>query len=475
MRKTTGIFIAVVAVAAVYTGASWYVGKQAQLTIEQAVAQANARMSRSLVPQSSQAGGVLAIADYRRGIFSSDIVYSLQVQDEPGKQYLLSDHLQHGPFPAGAVSAGNLVPMMALSRARLLPSPSTQAWFDSRNGESPVTAHTQVRFGGKAVSDWVFEPLAVAQEGEVLKFSGATVRATLDNDFADSKVTGEFSQLDYSMGPGTERVIIDDVSFEYETVSSNNGIRMQSTTRVAALSIDLLEAGSLAFHDATMAVSGERGGDLGGGAVRYDIGRVSSNGADLGSMSLGVSGRDFSMPALSELAVVYDQLNARHGPQEEWQLSPVEAALLQEKLIGLLAGSPTLAVDPVAWRNDQGHSQAALVVTLTQPAQPQASLSLDALLQQAVRTLDLELRIEKPMLMRAIEQMQGAAEDPQATAMAAAVYDEYAGRLQAAGLATITDGASTTKISYREGRVDANGRQMSLPEFIQRALLVFLM
>ncbi|WP_397475976.1 YdgA family protein [Pusillimonas sp.] len=475
MRKTTGIFIAVVAVAAVYTGASWYVGKQARITIEQTVAEANERMSRSFVPQTSGAGAALAIAEYRRGIFASDIVYSLRVQDEPGTEYLLSDHLQHGPFPAGAVLAGNLIPMMALSQARLLPSATTQAWFDSRGGESPVTARTEVRFGGKAVSEWVFEPLAVAQEGEVLKFSGGTVRATLENDFADSKVTGEFDQLDYSMGPGTERVIIDDVSFEYATISSGNEIRMQSTTRVAGLSIDLLEAGSLAFHDATMAVSSERQGDLGGGAVRYDFGKVSSNSINLGSMSLGVSGRDFSMPALSELAAVYDELNARHGPQEQWQLSPVEAALLQDKLIGLLAGNPTLALEPVAWRNDKGESQAALVVSLTQPAQPEASLSLDALLQQAIRTLDLELHIEKPMLMHALEQIQGEAEDPQATAMAAALYDEYVGRLQAAGLATISDGASSTKISYREGRVDANGRQMSLPEFIQRALLVFLM
>src|SRR5690606_14608251 len=107
--------------------------------------------------------------------------------------------------------------------------------------------------------------------------------------------------------------------------------------------------------------------------------------------------------------------------------------------------------------------------------QPAASLSLDALLQQAVRTLDLELRIEKPMLMRALEQLQGSAEDVQVTAMTAALYDEYTGRMQAAGLATLADGASATKISYRDGQVDANGRQMSLAEFVQRALLVFLM
>ena len=475
MRKTTGILVAVVAVAAVYTGASWYVGQEAQKTIEQAVADANQHLGSAMVPQSSQDGVVLAVAEYRRGIFASDIVYSLRTQDDSGKEYLLSDHLQHGPFPAAAVLAGNLVPMMALSQARLLPSAATQAWFDSRNGESPITGRTEVRFGGKAVSDWVFEPLAVAQQGEVLKFSGGHINATLDNDFADSKITGEFGQLDYSMGPGTERAVIDDVRFEYETVSTRDELRMQSTTRLAGLSLDLLDAGSLAFHDVTMAVSSERKGDLGGGTVRYDFAKVLSNGVDLGSVSVGANGRDFSMPALSELAAVYDQLNAQHGPQEQWQLSPAEAALLQQKLVGLLAGNPTLAVDPLIWKNDRGESQATLVVTLSQPAPADAPIPLDALVQQAVRTLDLELRIEKPMLMRTLEQLQGDEQDPEATVMAAALFDEYASRLQTAGLATVADGASTAKISYSDGRVDANGRQMSLQEFIQRALLVFLM
>lgn len=475
MKKTTGILVAVVAVAVAYTGASWFTGKQARQAIEQAVTQANQRMSQALVGQpAAGSGATLAVAEYRQRIFSSDVVYSLRVHDEPGQEYLLSDHLQHGPFPLAAITAGNLRPMMALSQSRLLPSAATQAWFDSLNGQSPLTGRTQVHFGGSAVSDWTFLPLAVAQDGEVLKFSGGAIHAALDNDFADSKVQGSFEALDLSTETGAERVTIDDLQFEYETTSTGNQANMQSTMHIAGVNLRFPD-GDLSLKDSTLTASSQREGDLGGGSMRYDFGKVMSGGVDLGSISLGARGSDFSMPALSELADVYDELSARHGPQDEWQLSAAEASLLQGKLLALLASAPTVALDPVTWKNDQGESRATLVVELVSPPHAGEGLSLDQMLQQAVRALDLTLHVEKPMFMRAIEQIDAGSENSEAAAIAATLYDEYAGRLQAAGLASVTDQAASAAISYREGQVEANGRQMSLPEFMQRALLVFFM
>src|SRR5690606_8188331 len=141
----------------------------------------------------------------------------------------------------------------------------------------------------------------------------------------------------------------------------------------------------------------------------------------------------------------------------------------------LLASNPSVSLDPVIWKNEQGESRAKLTVELTSPAQPAEALSLDELMQQMVRALDLELRVEKPMFVRAMGQLSGDAEDPQTIAVAGVLYDEYAGRLHAAGLASEADDAASTKITYRDGRIDANGRQMSLPEFMQRALLVLMM
>jgi len=477
MRKSAGILTALAVVAVAYVAATWYVGKQARAAIEQAVAQANERMAQAMVAQPGADRATMAVVEYRRRIFSSDVVYSLRLRNESGQlqEFLLGDHLQHGPFPWDAVRSGRFVPMLALSQAQLLPSAATQAWFDKLDGKTPVTGRTEVHFGGSAVSDWTFKPLSLAQDGEVLKFSGATMRATFDNDYADSRVTGGFDLLDYSNGEG-ERMVIDAVRFEYETATEAEATRMNATTQASRLSLELPDESTVSLADAVMKVSSEQNGDLATGFVRYDLGQVRSGDVDLGSLSLGIRGQDISMPAVSELARVYDELVARHGPrQEDWRLSPEEAALLQDRLFALLASNPVVTFEPLVWKNDQGESSASLSLELTRPAQPESAASLDALLQQAVRGLDLGMRIERPMFVRALVQLQDGADDPQIAAFAGELYDNYAQRLQAAGLATLADGAATAKIVYRDGQVDANGKKMPVAEFMQRALLVLLM
>src|SRR3546814_6223023 len=112
MKKSTGAIGVVVVLGAAYLGATWYVGKEAQKTIEEAVAQANTRIAKYLGPEA--AGSVkIDIADYQRRFFSSDIVYTAHLQDAEGKpmELALHDHLQHGPFPLNALRAGYVAPL----------------------------------------------------------------------------------------------------------------------------------------------------------------------------------------------------------------------------------------------------------------------------------------------------------------------------------------------------------------------------
>src|SRR5690606_34135192 len=119
---------------------------------------------------------------------------------------------------------------------------------------------------------------------------------------------GGFELLDYSTDSGAERVVVENLRFESETVSAANKVRLHSTTQVAGVSLAGHDTPELALRDVVMDVASNREGDLGGGTLRYDFGQVLSRGDNLGSLSLGAGGRDFSMPALSELARVYDEL-----------------------------------------------------------------------------------------------------------------------------------------------------------------------
>lgn len=478
MRKSTGVLTAIAVVAVAYVGTTWYFGKQAQQSIEQAVARANESMASALVSQPAAGNAKLTVTEYRRRIFSSDIVYSLQIKDSSGRtqELLLGDHLQHGPFPLDAITSGNLLPMLAFSHSQLLPSAATQVWFDSLKGQSPITARSQVGFSGRAKSDWTFKPLNVVQNDEVLKFSGGTLTAAFDNDFNDSRVSGSFGSLDYSLQAGAERIAIEDIRFDYETAVVDAATRLSSTANVAKVSLDLPDDSGFSLHDVVMDVSNEHAGGLANTSIRYDFGKILADGANLGSLSLGVSAKDINMPALSALASTYDAMQARHGPDaEEWQLTQTEAALLQDKFLALLTSNPVLSLEPFVWKNDAGESRGNLTVELMSPAEPEAAQSFDLLLLQIVRALNLELTVEKPMFVQAMSGLQKQVDSAQMADIAGALYDQYANRLQATGLVALQGVTATTQISYREGQVNANGKSMAVPEFIQRALMALLM
>src|SRR5690554_2258525 len=118
MKKTTLVLGVVVLVSAAYVGTSWYVGKQAQTTISHAVAQTNERAVNMLGPDLNSSHFNIEIRDYTRGVFSSSAQYVIHTLDSDDKplEYVLQDHLQHGPFPLEALRAGKFVPMLAYSQ-----------------------------------------------------------------------------------------------------------------------------------------------------------------------------------------------------------------------------------------------------------------------------------------------------------------------------------------------------------------------
>lgn len=219
MKKSAGIVVTVVVLGLAYVGTSWYVGKRAETTIRHAVDQANQRLVRALGTELGGSGLSLSVSEYKRHLFSSDIVYTLQMKDPSGKpvEYLLSDDLQHGPFPFGALKEGHLTPLLAYSRARMIPSAVTQKWFDSLHGAAPVTAVTYVRFSGAGQSQWLFRPLDVQEPDQTFKFSGGTADVTFSKDFKDGVAVGDFKAISYSSATTGETLQISGIQAKSST------------------------------------------------------------------------------------------------------------------------------------------------------------------------------------------------------------------------------------------------------------------
>lgn len=476
MKKSTGVIGVVVVLGAAYLGATWYVGKEAQKTIEQAVAQANTRLARYLGPDTD--GGVkIGIADYQRRFFSSDVVYTVHMKDPDGKpvDLALHDHLQHGPFPLGALQAGYVAPLLAYSRARLAATPATQAWMDSQKGESPLNVETRVGFGGSGHSVWTFSPTELVEDGDSLSFSGGKIDIDFSKNFNNSSAAGQFESFSLANAQTGESLRVENIRLDSKTdIGDENSMQVHSSATVDTLTMDNSKEEAVAIEKLAFKLDNVQAGDILDGALRYDFGSIAVGPMDLGSLSLGVRASRLDVAALAALASEYDAIQLKHGGRDDQDLvlSDDEERALREKLMAVLASDPSVAIEQLVWKNADGQSKASLRIDLTRPADT-GEKNADVLLAQALKQVQLDFSLLKPMFIGVFGQAQA---DPQQRLqmemMGAMIYDQYMARLQGAGLVRVDGDTAASSVLYENNGVTVNGQAMSVTEFMQRVLSV---
>ncbi len=478
MKKSSGVIGAVVILGVAYLGTTWYVGKEAQTTIERVVTQANERLVKLLGPDLSGSGLKIEINNYQRHFFSSDVTYTIHLKDEDGKpiDLKLQDHLQHGPFPLAALRSGEFRPMLAHSRAQLIASPASQKWFDSQQGKSPLTVETEVGFGGSGKSVWTFAPTELAEGSEKLSFSGGSINMDFSNDFNDNTAAGQFASLSLVNPERGQNFTLKNIKgHSTTTLGGQNEVTTQSTATIDALAIGEA-AEAVTIEELTINLESRQKDKLLDGSLRYDFGRLMVGGIDLGSISVGGKTRQLDVAALAALASEYDAIQAKRGSadDQELTLTQEEETLLHKRGMAVLASSPSLSIDPLIWKNDKGESRALLQVDFVSPANGQ-SQPADVLLAEILKRVELDLTVSRPMFLQAFTQAQGDDQQKQQMEMLGAlIYDQYVARLRDAGLVKVDGDAAAAKVLYENNSIDVNGQAMPVSEFMQRAMSVLM-
>ncbi|GAB2902642.1 YdgA family protein [Paralcaligenes sp. KSB-10] len=478
MKKSAKVLGVVLVLGVAYLGASWYVGKRAQAVIEQSVQQANVRLAKMLGPDLGGSGLKVSIGDYSRHVFSSDVTYVLEMKGADGKpiDFKLADHLQHGPFPFDALRSGDFSPMLAFSRARLAPTAASQKWFDSLKGQTPVAAVTKVDFSGAGHSQWTLQPLDYANGGDSVKFSGGKIDMVFSRNFDNSTITGQFDSFGLAQADDHENLQFKNIELKSKTITAGeNDTQVQSSASAdnMVFSSDVNEP--LQVEKLTVNLESQQKNQLLDGALRYDFGRIVAGKADLGSISAGAKASHFDVATLSALANQYDAIKAKHGnaTDEDLTLTDAESALLRQKFLDVLASNPSVSIDPLVWKNDKGQSTIALNVNLVSPADKEAALNAgaDTLLPQILKLVTLDISISKPMFIKTMSQLQGGGPaGGQADMLGAMLFDQYLGKLQTTGLVKLDSDKAVSAIRYENNSIDANGKKMSVQEFVQRAM-----
>lgn len=468
MKKPVVVVGAIVLVAAAYTGVSWYVGLQAEATIRDGVGQANDRFVKTFGPDMGALGATLEISKYRRGIFSSDVRYTILFDDGEERLELgMDDRMQHGPFPWALVKQGSFVPLLAYSRSQLVDTEAVKRWFDAARGAMPLQADTRIGFGGEGVSVWRFSPLEWAMDGDRLSFSGGEAQVRFSNDFQDSEGAGDFASLVVTDGTENETFALKDISLRSKVATATDDtVQVRSTLQAAAFTIEeVVEEDNLTVEGITLSFDSRQQASLLDASLRYDFERVLVGEFELGSMSVGGMVARLNYEAFSALLAEYDAIELEHGVGEDFELTPQDETRLLAKLAPVLVSSPELAIQPVAWRNEKGESTLAVKAAF----QPLVADGADDLggVTQALQELSIDLVLSRPMFLQAFAQAGGGASEKQQLEMLAGLmYDRYISELEREGLIQREGDRAMTRIVYTDGAVDVNGRTLTLEEFL---------
>lgn len=470
MKKSVVLVGVIVAVAAAYTGMSWYVGMRSEETVRMAIERANDRIVKTMGPETGTLRARIEISEYRRGVFSSQARYTIVVNDSDDRyEFGMDDHMQHGPFPWALVRQGSFAPLLAYSRSQLVDTETVKRWFDAARGAMPLNVDTRIGFGGKGASTWTFAPLEWSVEQDLLSFSGGRTEVRFSNEFRDSTAQGHFSSLVMGGGADGDRVSLNDIRLSSQTaMADDEAVQVDSKLEAAALVIQDNADENLKLENISATLKSRQKAALLDASLRYDFERVWVGEIDLGSMSLGGEVTRFDLESFSALAAEYDAIASEHGAEndEDFDLTPQDEERLMAKLAPVLASSPAVALRPVIWRNEKGESTLSAAAAF-QPLPDGAAANAENSIESALKEMRFELVISRPMLLQAFAQTgDGEAEKQQLEMLATLMYDRYVSELEQQGLVRREGERAFISIIYVDGSFDVNGQALSLEEFM---------
>ncbi|WJV55861.1 YdgA family protein [Pectobacteriaceae bacterium CE90] len=475
----------IVALGAVWTGASWFTGKQIEKNVAKFTVDLNARLKEAY----PNAGLAIVYQNYQRGIFSSHLTYVLQSDGSANGHQLLSasdkvifnETISHGPFPLAQIKKFNLLPAMASVHSELASSDPLKPLFKLTKNKPFVTAETRVAYNGDTRSEIVLIPVDYQSEEQKFSFSGATVEADISHDLRAAHAVGTVSGLTIEKKNPWGQT---------ETLSIQ-GLALNSDTHKGKFDINLGD-GKITLKSIELQVQGGDPVTINNFVVSSHITEDQTNIA--GQLALGIDSlvlRDQNLGS-AKMNISYDRFDGLGVKQfaEDYQKKAEElmqvdldpetyqqqiAMLVLQHLPQLLKGNPSIKISPVSWKNAKGESTFTLSLDLTDPLKtdtaPQAQLSdEEAIFRKSVKNLDAKLNVPIDMLTELMVQVapktSSDEEKKQLEAMARQQAQLMASLGQMSQVTVTQNNAITSSLQYSDGMVTFNNQKIPLAKFI---------
>ncbi|MDX7992257.1 YdgA family protein [Xenorhabdus littoralis] len=479
MKKSLVAVSVVVALGAIWTGASWYTGKQLENRLDNFIKRANTELTKAF-PES---GIALQAKDFTRGIFSSDVRLILNIKDgvknaglQPNEEVIFKSTIEHGPFPISSLKSFNLMPKMASIHSELEQSNALKELFEFTQGKSLFNLDTRISYDLDLSSNISLIPINHTEtkkngEKRILSFSGATIQADVKRDLSAFSFTAKSDELSFSDPTKNESIILKDIDFTGNNKKGNFDIYIGDQ--------------SYSIGEITMqGISDEPNVALKGIKITSDIGENKDNldikiaysvdGVQIKDINLGSGQLVLGMEKLDGQSVrkftqAYNDATAKALATDE--SSDVASYAIMNNIHLLLNKNPQFSIAPLSWKNSKGKSSVDFKLSLQNIPEEKNSLAFmgpEKMIRNLVQELSLRVSLPKAMLIESIAQADELDGKDKATAEAKAEQQVNILTQQGIKYKILTDenGIIGLNLHYNNDKVKLNNKESNLHQFL---------
>ena len=312
MKKSAGIAVGViVAAGALGTAGAWYTGNQLPAVLDASIKQVNADMAKTLPALGLDVSVELLSLD--RHFFNSDARYrvkfngSLDGETAQQLEWVISDRIEHGPFPLSRLKALKLMPVMATSNYALESNPALEKWFAASKGVSPLEGQASLGKDQSVEGTVRLNPLQVAlDEDSNLDFSGLTVDFDTSAGAKEIDASGlmESVKISSKLPSSGEPMTIEfkGLTLNSQTAKSASDFYLgQNEVKLQVVEVKVGEAAPVLLKDFVQRdETSEADGKLAGRST-YNVGMVSYQGHDIGGLEMISSVKNIDAAALQSM------------------------------------------------------------------------------------------------------------------------------------------------------------------------------
>lgn len=472
MKKLVVSAIAGVSTIIVATsGVAWYTGSQLEKRYPEFVASTNTKL-KELSDYGVQA--TLKDVDFSKGIFSSDISYTLKI-NFAGQSVAFKgkDEIFHGPFPLNRLAQGSLVPRLLSVESHISPeNENFKSLFNTFAKNEALSALIDVSYSEKASGDITINPIRTPGgelETSAIRFSGdldsvGKYQLSIDKvAFNERKNAAEIQGLQANLaldknevypdlwGIGTSSLNIKSIKINQKRDVIN--INDITTSNTGIVKNDRLESdGKIALN-----LDGQFNGQS------FNLGKVTF-----------ASASSFDAKAVNS---IYSYVN-NLGLMDQFKLynSGLDDTKLQKLALDLLSHGMTYKITEFSLENSKGKSKLSSTIDLDKVnLSDLLTLSDKDSMADSLKMFkpsDLTANLNLASLEDVITQVLKLQSGGESTELdAKLVLKQFLDTIRKTGLAKVSDKEIDFKAELRDGKLLVNGLTISSEKDLQKLML----